>query len=207
MQKGQYMPTNFHKITGVVLAGGRATRMGGHDKGLLQFHNQSMIQYIVYALRPQVQRVIINANRNQAIYAQQTNCHVISDIFGEYAGPLAGIASGLQAAQTEYVLFVPCDSPFITDQLAIRLYTTLCNQNADICVAEDGQRVQMVFSLIKCSLLADLIIFLQTGGRKVAAWYEQQQWVRADFSDVPNMFLNANTPLEYEKMLNILNVM
>ncbi len=200
------MLIDFHKITGVILAGGRATRMGGQDKGLLQLHHQSMIQYIVHALRPQVQQVIINANRNQTIYAQQTDCNVINDIFGEYAGPLAGIASGLQAVQTEYVLFVPCDSPFISDQLTTRLYTTLYEQNADICVAEDGQRVQMVFSLIKSSLLADLIIFLQTGGRKVAAWYEQHHWVKADFSDMPHMFLNANTPQEYEKILEIINL-
>lgn len=195
------MSIENQQITGVILAGGRATRMGGSDKGLLQLQHQSMIQFIVNALRPQVQQVIINANRNQTIYAQQTDCLVINDIFGEYAGPLAGIASGLQTAQTEYVLFIPCDSPFITAQLTPRLSTTLFEQQADICVADDGQRIQMVFCLLKRKLLADLMIFLQTGGRKVADWYAQHHWVTADFSDVPEMFFNMNTPQEYEKVL------
>lgn len=200
------MLVNSENITGIVLAGGRATRMGGHDKGLLQLGNRYMIQHIVDALRPQVQQVIINANRNQTEYAQLTQCIVVKDIIGDYAGPLAGIATGLQIAQTEYVLFVPCDSPFITDQLANRLYTILHEHQAEICVANDGQRIQMVFSLIKRDLLGDLISFLQMGESKVSKWYERHHWVTADFSDMPTLFLNINTPQDYEKILSTLPI-
>jgi molybdopterin-guanine dinucleotide biosynthesis protein A len=193
-------------LTGVILAGGRATRMGGQDKGLLLLNDKCMIEYVIAALRPQVGKVLISANRNQSRYAELTGCPVLADSFGHYEGPLAGMATCLRESQTDYVLFVPCDSPLLTSQLAERLYGSLMRASAEVCVADDGNRSHLVFALLKRSLLANLLAFLETGERKVGHFVAQQVLARADFSDVPETFLNINTPAEYATIVAKLKI-
>lgn len=183
-------------ITGVILAGGRATRMGGQDKGLMQWDGKCLIEYVIAALRPQVGKLIISANRNLQQYAQLSGCPVLADSFGNYDGPLAGMATALREAQTDYVLFVPCDSPLLSRQLAERLCTSLIQANADASVADDGKRMHPIFSLFKRRLLADLLKFLETGGRSIHGFLAQHPLARADFSHAPESFLNINTPFE-----------
>ncbi|MDM8561813.1 molybdenum cofactor guanylyltransferase MobA [Candidatus Marithioploca araucensis] len=185
---------NKTHITGVILAGGRATRMGGRDKGLVKLNSKYMIEHVITALRPQVGQLLISANRNLEQYAQLSDCPVLADTFGHYDGPLAGMATALANAQTDYVLFAPCDSPFISSQLAERLYTRLIQTNADASVADDGSRIHPVFSLLKRSLLADLMAFLKTEERSIRRFLAQLPLLtKADFSDNAETFLNINT--------------
>ncbi|MGB3051008.1 MAG: molybdenum cofactor guanylyltransferase MobA [Polyangiales bacterium] len=179
-------------ITGVVLAGGRATRWDGRDKGLIQVAGRPMIGHVLDALAPQVEQIIINANRNLDEYGA-FGLPVITDASRDFLGPLAGIASGLAAARTEWVAIAPCDSPLLAADCVGRLASACADdERIDIAVAHDGERIQPVFALIRRSLLEDLDAFLESGGRKIDRWYGQQQMVLVDFSDNPDNFLNIN---------------
>lgn len=181
-------------ITGVILAGGQARRMGGQDKGLIEVNGRAMVDYVIRAVRPQVGKLIINANRNIDKYATLGNCPVISDELAGFVGPLAGMASAMQHCQTPYLLAVPCDCPLIAPDLAERLQLTLDKNKSDVSAAHDGNRLQPVFALLSCELLPSLVGYLEAGHRKIDRWYESQRFSQANFSDQPNMFLNINTP-------------
>jgi molybdenum cofactor guanylyltransferase len=187
--------TPFQNITAVILAGGRARRMGGEDKGLIELAGRPMIEHIIDAVRPQVKTLIINANRNLAYY-QQLGYPVVEDMMGDYFGPLVGMASALRITGTDYLLTVPCDSPFVPTHLAERLYQALEREQAEISVVHDGTRMQPVFALLKRHLLPNLIEYLENGGRKIDIWYAQHRLALADFSSDVDCFLNVNTPDE-----------
>ena len=184
--------TNAVDITAVILAGGRARRMGGVDKGLTMFQGKPMIEHVITALEPQVDGLIISANRNLERY-REYGFPVIADIAGDYAGPLAGIASGMRATANPCILSVPCDVPFVPATLAATLSRTLDEHGADISVAHDGVRMQQLCALLRCTLLPALLAYLHAGGRRVESWYRQQQLAMADFSDCPDAFTNLNT--------------
>ncbi len=184
-----------YRITGVILAGGRATRMGGQDKGLLPLAGKTMIEHVIEALKPQVGDIIINANRNPAEYARH-GYRVLPDLLEGYCGPLSGIATALRAARTRYVLTAPCDSPFVPGTLAERLLHALSASDADIGIAHDGERLQPVFALLRCNLLDSLLAYLRAGERKVEPWYRRHAYVLCDFSDTPEAFVNMNTPAD-----------
>ncbi|MGH8578945.1 MAG: molybdenum cofactor guanylyltransferase MobA [Gammaproteobacteria bacterium] len=188
-------PATPSTISAVILAGGRATRMGGEDKGLIHLAGRPLVAYVIDALRPQVGAILINANRNQDQYAQ-FGYPVIADEIPGYCGPLAGIASGMQAAATEYIVTSPCDSPFLPPDLVERLANRMPETGAEICVAHDGSRIQPVFSLISRALLSALRTYLDSGERKVDTWYATRSTVEVDFSDAPDTFLNLNTMRE-----------
>lgn len=179
-------------ITAVILAGGRARRMDGQDKGLVSIAEKPMIEYVIEAIRPQVSHLLINANRSQNEYAQY-GLPVIADALAGFHGPLAGMASALQVAETDYLLALPCDSPYVPDNLAHRLYEKLLNENAEISVAHDGKRLQPVFCLIKTSLLDSMLAYLHSGERKIDLWFVRHNMVMADFSDNPQAFINVNS--------------
>ena len=178
--------------TAVILAGGKARRMGGADKGLAMFHGKPLIEHVITALKPQVNSLIISANRNLERY-REYGYPVVTDIVGDYPGPLAGIASGMQATVNPCILIAPCDAPFIPDTLAGILSHTLADTQADISVAHDGIRMQQLFALLRCELLPALLLHLEAGGRRVESWYRQQRLAVADFSDCPDAFANLNT--------------
>ncbi|MDH5424722.1 MAG: molybdenum cofactor guanylyltransferase [Gammaproteobacteria bacterium] len=188
------------KITGVILAGGRARRMDGQDKGLIRVNNQPMIRLIIDQLTPQVANILINANRNLEEY-KSFNYPVISDQdASDFNGPLAGMLSAMRACDCDYILSVPCDGPFLPADLSTRLYRELSAHDADICVVHDGERMQPVFALIKTELADSLQQFLDNGDRKIDLWYQQHKTVLADFSDDKNISLNINTPEELIKL-------
>jgi molybdenum cofactor guanylyltransferase len=191
------IPSN--DITAVILAGGKARRMDGQDKGLITLHGRPMIDYIIHALQPQAGNILINANRNAEQYAA-FGLPVIADMLGDYFGPLVGMASGMNATDKTFIVTAPCDSPFIPDNLVEMLYRALAENEADICVAHDGERMQPVFALLRCSLLPSLLTYLDEGGRKIDTWYGQQRLALADFSTSAETFLNLNTP-EDKRML------
>ena len=187
-------------ITAVVLAGGRARRMGGNDKGLMEVAGKPMVAHTIDVLRPQTAEVIVNANRNADAYRAITGCRVIADTLGGFAGPLAGMASALEASATPLLLTAPCDSPLVAEELGPRLHAALARDGAEIAVAHDGERMQPVFALLTRGLLPDLLTFLRTGKRKIDTWYATRHVVTADFSDILDTFLNVNTLQERDRL-------
>lgn len=181
------------KTAGVILAGGKARRMGGRDKGLVELNGKAMVTYVASALKPQVKRVYINANRNQKIYENMTELPVISDHIGDYAGPLAGMASAMAHSPLPYVVAVPCDSPLLGQDFVNRLCDALTAKQADIAMAMYEQKQQPVFVMLKRELLPSLTDFLTSGGRKIIDWYYRHNVIEVDFSDAPLMFENINT--------------
>ena len=184
-------------ITGVILAGGRAQRMGGCDKGLIKLLGKPLVEYVIRALKPQVAEMIINANRNRERYAAY-GYPVIADLMDGFYGPLAGMASAMQAARTPYIVTTPCDSPFVPSDLVKRLYGGIEKQAAEIAVAHNGERLQPVFALLDQNLRSSIIAYLKRGERKIDRWYEEHRLAIIDFSDQPNTFVNVNTPEDVE---------
>jgi molybdopterin molybdotransferase len=181
------------RITGVILAGGQGSRMGGQDKGLLEFQGRPLVEHLLAALQPQVDAILISANRNQERY-QRYQYPVVSDELGGFQGPLAGFATAMQTANTPYILTVPCDAPKIAPDMATRLWAALQRESAELAVAYDGERLQPVHALIPVSLLSSLQTFLANGDRKIDLWYAQHRTAIVDFSDCRSMFRNINTP-------------
>lgn len=190
-------------ITAVILAGGMATRMNGKDKGLVDLADRPMIEYVIQAVAPQVSEVLINANRSLEAY-EGYNLRVIQDATNDYAGPLAGIAAGIEAATTDLILSVPCDGPWVPKDLVSRLQQKLEDSPSNVCVAHDGERMQPVFALFRKEALADIQSYLDGGDRKLQLWVKQQEPAIADFSDHPEAFINVNTPEEKVRVEELL---
>lgn len=187
------------EITGVVLAGGRARRMGGVDKGLVALAGRPMVEHVVERLRPQVATLLINANRNHDVYSR-LGYPVIADADGEFLGPLAGVCAAMGAASTRYLLTCPCDAPLLPLFLAERLYGACTEQGAEIAVAHDGDRLQPVFALLSTGLVDSLAGYLGEGGRKIDRWYESRRLATVDFSDASRAFVNVNDPGERDEL-------
>ena len=183
-------------ITGVILAGGRARRMNGADKGLLEFAGKPLVEHALARLAPQVNKVMINVNHNHAHYIRY-GVTLVADKLDGYCGPLAGMYSALCAMQTDYLVTTPCDSPLIPDNLVQRMTMTLMRENTQLCTVHDGGRLQPIYTLIHRALAADLHFYLLSGGRKVEDWLRRHRFAVADFSDQPEAFLNINTPLDH----------
>ena len=193
----------LRSVTGLLLAGGRGSRLGNCDKGLHLFRGRPLAAWVCERLQPQVATVLINANRNLDQYAQFGHA-VCSDQISGFAGPLAGLHAGLLQADTEFVLTVACDSPFIPLDLAARLYATLSAQAADIAIAatrEPGKSAlqpQPVFALVRKHLAADLSLYLESGQSKARLWMEGQRLALSYFPET-QAFTNINT--EHELIL------
>lgn len=188
-----------NQVTGIILAGGLARRMGGVDKGLVAINDRPMIAWVIDALRVQVADVIINANRNHEKYCE-FGCAVINDGNLDFRGPLAGFARGMQAAPTPWIVVVPCDSPLICSDLVRRLHAALMAEGSRIAVAHDGKRLQPVFAMLHRDLCADLVGYLDGGGRKIDQWYEKHGYATADFSDAIDTFSNINAPADKQEL-------
>lgn len=166
--------------------------MGGVDKGLQSLRGRPMIAAVLERLAPQVDEVLINANQNLAAYAR-FGYRVVADEVGGFAGPLAGLASGMKAASQPLVVTVPCDSPFLPADLVARLRAALEARGADLAVAKTGTQPHPVFALARRSLLANLETFLAGGGRKIDAWYAPLCAIEVAFDDEAEAFSNINT--------------
>ncbi|MDB5897194.1 MAG: mobA [Ramlibacter sp.] len=196
-----------NEVTGVILAGGRGSRMGGADKGLQNFRGMPLAVFTLMRLAPQVGEVMINANRNLAAY-ESFGVPVWPDSLSDYPGPLAGFLTGLERCETDYLVTAPCDTPLFPQDLVQRLGEALEREDADIAMAaareEDGQvRAQPVFSLMKRELMESLVRFTHEGGRKIDAWTAQHRTVLVPFDregDDPGAFFNANTRAELHRL-------
>lgn len=194
------MSIDSSDVTAVILAGGQGRRMGGQDKGLLDFGGRLMIEIIIEALENQRIDIVINANRNQSTY-QSYGYPVISDDLKDFQGPLAGFASAMAAVKTKFILTLPCDSPMLADNFVERFIESHNREQAPVCVAHDGERLQPVYALIDTGLLDDLKRFLQIGERKIDRWYAQYSYANVDFSTATEMFENINTPEDQQRLL------
>ena len=177
-------------VTGIVLAGGQGRRMGGVDKGLQPLRGRPMVAWAIERLAPQVDEILLNANQNAEAYAK-FGYRVVPDSVGGFAGPLAGLHAGLQAASHPLAVSVPCDSPFLPLDLVARVREKLSTH--DIAVAQDGDQAHPVFALVRKSVLPHLEAFLAAGGRKIDAWYATLAVVEVSFDDQPEAFRNINT--------------
>lgn len=183
-------------LTGVILAGGQGRRMGGHDKGWMMFQGQPLIEHVLQRLSPQVDHLMINANRSIARY-QALGVPVVTDLDSGFQGPLMGMATGLYYAQTDWVLCVPCDTPGLPSDLAVRLWQAAHDAQAPIAAAHDGERLQPVVVLLQRDLLASLQAFLAEGGRKIDRWFALYHWVSVTFP--ASHFANLNYPEDLER--------
>ena len=179
-------------ISSIILSGGRATRMGGIDKGLVLLQQKPLIQLVIECLAPQVDEILINANREITQY-QAFNYPVFQDVHADFIGPLAGFSLGLQHAMHDYLLTVPCDSPLMPHDLAQRLLNALITQQADIVVASSDGNAHPVFCLCKKSVLPSLTEYLASGERRVSSWQKSLAYTEVDFSDCRDAFVNLNT--------------
>lgn len=187
------------QITAVILAGGQGRRMGGQDKGLIEIEGRAIAQILIEKLEQQSLKILINANRNQRRY-QSFGVTVVSDQLENYQGPLAGFASAMSTVDSEFILTLPCDSPLLVADYVERFINTQAQNNASICVADDGERLQPVHALISVSLIDSLHQFLDSGDRKIDRWYALHNFARVDFSDCAEMFANINTPEDQQKL-------
>ena len=183
---------NRETITGVILAGGQARRMGGRDKGLVVFRGRRLVEWVIAALGPQVAYLTINANRNRQAY-ESFGYPVVNDRIDGFQGPLAGFASAMAAVATPWIVTVPCDGPFLAPDLVERLCGALLRDGAEVAVASDGQRMQPVYALLPVALAPSLHAFLAAGERKIDLWYGRHRVALADLSDRPESFANINS--------------
>ena len=200
-------PIPASEITGVILAGGRGSRMGGVDKGLQNFNGMPLALHTLMRLQPQVGEVMVNANRNLGAY-EAFGVPVWPDVLSDYAGPLAGFLTALERCETPWLVTVPCDTPLFPQDLVERLAKAASEQQADIAMAaareEDGQlRNQPVFCMLRVELMESLVKFTHEGGRKIDAWTSQHKTTVVPFDapgDDPRAFFNANTLAELHQL-------
>jgi molybdenum cofactor guanylyltransferase len=197
-------------ITGLVLCGGRGSRMGGADKGLALLHGQPLVSHALARLQGQVGAIAVNANRNLSAYAALGHA-VWADTAPDYPGPLAGWLVGMQNATTPYLATVPCDAPLFPLDLVARLAAALVGSTAQLAFAATGAmpatdaahaahaaggtQTQPMFALMQTSLHGELLAYLKNGGRKVQTWVAQQHGVQVLFDDAA-AFSNANSPTD-----------
>ncbi len=188
------------KVSGCILAGGRGTRLGGTDKGLVTLGGITLIEHAINRLSPQVDRLVINANRNTAVY-ENFGWPVIVDANTNFDGPLQGFYAGLDHAEFDCVAFVPCDCPFFPLDLVQQLTKGLTDSDANISVAVTQNRAQPAFAIVRSHLKRSLGEFLSGGGRKIFDWIESETFVKISFTN-PEAFDNINTPADLRKAEN-----
>ncbi len=191
------------QITGLILAGGRGSRMGGIDKGLQNHAGMPLVMHAILRLGPQVGQMMVNANRNLGAY-ESFGLPVWPDATADYSGPLAGFLSGLEHCETPYLVTVPCDTPNFPTDLVSRLADALQSENAELAMAatedpESGRQLQPVFCLMQTSLLESLVRFTTSGQRKIDRWTAQHRCAAVNFDDAA-AFFNANTPQDLHSL-------
>jgi molybdenum cofactor guanylyltransferase len=183
-------------VTGLVLCGGRARRLGGVDKGLYQVAGKPLVEYVMARLRPQVDSIMISANRNMDRYG----CYeypVIGDDHADFRGPLAGVLAGLKVCRTEWLVTAPCDAPLLPEDLVSRLMLAAAG-DAEVACAFDGERLQPVFAAFHRSVAPALGQYLDSGEAKIDRFLESRAFVRVAFEAGEQTFMNLNSPEDVE---------
>lgn len=182
------------RISAVILAGGLARRMNGVEKGLQLFDGKPLISHILTRLSPQVSDIWLNINRSIEQYRQlYPTIPYYQDSLSDFQGPLSGMLSGLEKIDSDYLLFVPCDTPFIPTKLLQKLHTALRINNAQIAYVHDGERPHPTFALVHHSVKEELSHYLALGERRLLWFFQSQKSVAVDFSEQKSAFTNVNT--------------
>lgn len=184
-------PTIMTSVTGVILAGGRGSRMGGKDKGLVIYHGKPLYQHALARLQPQVGQVCISANRNLSIY-QQSGLQVITDTMPDFPGPLAGMLATLQSISSDWAAFIPCDMPEVPADIVCRLWQQ--KGNAPAVWARTTERDHPTIALVHTLVATSLATFLARGERKVMLFLKQTGGHSVLFEDESSAFANINHP-------------
>jgi len=182
---------NVKNITAVVLAGGKGRRVNEQDKGLIPFLDKNLVEHVITSLSNETKDILIIANRNRKAYTS-FGFPVISDRIDGFQGPLAGIDAAFSETGNPFLLCVPCDSPFLPNNL-IQRFIDAATGNNPVVVASDGHRLHPVVSLIHRSVWPDIEIRLSEGRLKLMDWIESAGYDVADFSSCPNALQNFNT--------------
>ncbi|MFY9327007.1 MAG: molybdenum cofactor guanylyltransferase MobA [Georgfuchsia sp.] len=185
-------------ITGLILAGGRSTRMGGLDKALLPLNGRPMIEWVIDRFRPQVSNLILNTNSDETVLAA-LGYPIIADAITGYPGPLAGLHAGMGRAETPLLACVPCDAPLLPCDMVVRLHQALAAAEADIAVACTSSGLQPTFLLCSCTLRPSIEDFLSEGGRAFRHWLARLHCIEVPFPD-ETAFSNINTPQDMERI-------
>ncbi len=192
-------PINDESITLLVLAGGRGSRMGGRDKGLIIVSGKPIIEILLDRLQTREGQVIISANRNLEHYARYGH-RVVEDRMSGFPGPLAGMLAGLDACDTAFLLTVPVDAPLVSKEFQERMKACMQEHAVPACVAECAGQVEPMFCMLNRNLKDSLQEFLSLGGRSAREWLEQTHAHHVDFSDMPDQFTNLNLPDDLHKI-------
>ncbi|RRQ22703.1 molybdenum cofactor guanylyltransferase MobA [Thiohalobacter thiocyanaticus] len=191
--------TARNDLTGLILAGGRARRMGGRDKGLIEVGGRALIDHAIASLRRVTPHILISANRHPADYASR-GYPVLKDDLTDHPGPLAGILTALERIENAHLLVMPCDAPLATPALLQRLVAAQDAQGGSACLARDGERLQPTFCLLARETAPSLRRFLAAGERKTQLWLQSLDPVIVDCSDHPEWFANVNTPEDLQRI-------
>mgnify|MGYP001325965682 CR=1 FL=1 len=185
----------MNNLSAVILAGGQGQRMGGRDKGLVEFRDRPMIGHTVELVRPHVDSLIISCNRNEPRYQTLADKTVV-DPLDDFQGPLAGILAGLSVCETELLLVLPCDTPLLSDELLARLFAAAADKPDYITVLAEGDEWHPLHSVIPAKHSADLERWLEGGQRAVQRWMRTHPFQLVDISDLSEQLYNLNTPQE-----------
>lgn len=195
--------TIIPRINGLILAGGRAKRMGDEDKGLILFDGKCLIEHCIAKLQPQVENLFISANRNTEQY-EQYGFTVLQDRIDDFQGPLAGLLSGLKSFAKQPLLVTPCDAPLLPSDLGHRLLESYVSEDILAVIPHDGTRLQPLFGLYAPGSISSLRAYLASGQRKVETWATSLPHVVVDFANQSECFKNINTPNDLQEALSIL---
>lgn len=182
----------YQDVAAVILAGGMGRRVGGEDKGLIELNGKALIAHVIDAIAPQVEELLISANRNVDQYAT-FSYPVIHDRQEGFCGPLAGIDAAFAATDKPYLLCVPCDSPMLPSNLLSLLYTALQSSGQAMAIATDAQRRHPVINLMRRSIHEDVRNRLDRGELKLMKWIEDSGYACVDFSAQPQLLSNLNS--------------
>ncbi len=188
--------------SGLILAGGRGQRFNNQDKGLIPFQGSTLAEHAISRLAPQVNTVLISANRHLGDY-QKLGARCVQDVFSDYPGPLAGIHAALKNLDKQWLASVACDTPCFPTDYVERLSAALSQSDSLVAVAKSNNRLQNVFMLVHKTLFNSLDEFITRGERKAQIWLKQHNPVIVDFNDTPYTFYNINTPedlIQIEKL-------
>lgn len=179
-------------VSAIVLAGGRARRLEGVDKGLVDLAGTPLIGHVIKRIAAQVDEVIISANRHADRYAAY-GWPVVADASGDFPGPLAGVVAGASLARHDWLLVVPCDTPFLPDRLAARLLACAHADGVRLVRAADAGRAHYAIMLVQRALIDDLNAWLATGARRIQDWQARHRCGEVKFTQPSWAFLNINS--------------
>ncbi|WP_118861714.1 molybdenum cofactor guanylyltransferase MobA [Haemophilus haemolyticus] len=191
-------------ISAVILAGGKARRMGGQDKGLQILGKQSLIQHVINRLQPQIHQISINANQNQTEYAK-FGFPVFSDELPDFQGPLSGMLTSIEKTKSDFILFTPCDTPFFPTNLLDKLKSAVENDRTLIVYACDEEREHPVFCLMSVQLKEKLRHYLASGERRLLQFMKENGGISVKFTKEEGNFENFNTLDDLKKNSNLID--